>query len=856
MRRALVLWAIAWLLGPAEWVRGQEPPAGAPAPRGPPAEPARAGGRRRGAARRGRGDGPQLRGRRHPRGDPQPRDGALGINYTIDPRIEGQVTIRTTGKIAREDLFPLFNQILRNNGIAAVRVGEIYQILPVAEAKTRAIVPRRRRPARRPRPKTPSSSRSSRCSTSRPRRWRTSSSRSSRRAATCSRIRARTSVVVTDIDSNVQRLRDLAATFDVDGFRNLQARVFKVKHGDPEELANELLGAARALRRVGDGERRGGCRIVPLVAPELARRVRHRPRRRSTEVERWLKILDIPPEEGAGRQTFVYNVENAKAVDLADVLNELFGGGAGAAARVGSAALRARPPAGVGLFGAGGVAGGGAGGLAGGGRGRATRRRGGAGGGAGGGPAGGGFGQRRATQAGAAATGRRGWRWRRRGRPPAAVSLGGGRSRPVPAAPGGVAVRRRGRQARPGAGGRCRAACRSPGGAPGRRPDGAAGPPRIFKEEVRIVADEVTNSLVILATKRDYQLILDVLQAHRRRAAPGRARGDDRRGRRSTRTSQFGVAYALAAGRLEQARRGRNGRRTPRTTATTTDTGTDHGRHDDLLARLERGRAAASSAMRAASRPRARSPSSRDKDHFQIFINALQARTSVKMLSAPHIIAADNREAHILVGESIPILTSTSRTTLTSDTAAPVNSVQYRDTGKILTVLPQVNSQGLVNMQIRQEVSAVGAASFGSTNSPSFTTREAETTVVVQDGDSVLIGGIIDDAVTPRRDGIPFLMDIPVLGAFFRDDRNGATRTELLVLITPYVIRNREEAREVTGAFSENVKGLKVFSRKLQERRAIRRLRPPDPASRPTAAPPDAAPAAEPAAPVPAEAMP
>ena len=67
---------------------------------------------------------------------------ALGISYTIDPRIEGQVTIRTTGKIAREDLFPLLNQILRNNGIAAVKVGDVYQIVPVSEGKTRAIIPR------------------------------------------------------------------------------------------------------------------------------------------------------------------------------------------------------------------------------------------------------------------------------------------------------------------------------------------------------------------------------------------------------------------------------------------------------------------------------------------------------------------------------------------------------------------------------------------------------------------------------------------------------------------------------------------------------------------------------------------
>src|SRR5207249_5433879 len=108
-----------------------------------------------------------------------------------------------------------------------------------------------------------------------------------------------------------------------------------------------------------------------------------------------------------------------------------------------------------------------------------------------------------------------------------------------------------------------------------------------------------------------------------------------------------------------------------------------------------------------------------DRDHFNIFLNALSARTNVKMLSAPHIMAADNREAHILVGDSIPILTSTASNVVTSGNTATINSVQYRDTGKILTILPQVNSKGLVNMQIRQEVSAVRLPSFGATNSPS-----------------------------------------------------------------------------------------------------------------------------------------
>jgi general secretion pathway protein D len=210
-----------------------------------------------------------------------------------------------------------------------------------------------------------------------------------------------------------------------------------------------------------------------------------------------------------------------------------------------------------------------------------------------------------------------------------------------------------------------------------------------------------------------------------------------------------------------------------------------------------------------------------DRDKINVFLTALQTRTNVKMLSAPHIIAADNREAHILVGDSIPILTSTATSTgITGTTGATVNAVQYRDTGKILTILPQVNSKGLVNMQIRQEVSAVGSPSFGSTNSPSFTTREAETTVVVQDGETVIIGGIIDDAISHDRRGIPYLMDIPVLGRAFRTDNDTTSRTELLVLISPYVIRDREEAREVTDEFSDRLAGLKRLGQMIRERHA------------------------------------
>jgi general secretion pathway protein D len=213
-------------------------------------------------------------------------------------------------------------------------------------------------------------------------------------------------------------------------------------------------------------------------------------------------------------------------------------------------------------------------------------------------------------------------------------------------------------------------------------------------------------------------------------------------------------------------------------------------------------------------------------DDFQIFLNALQARTSVKMLAAPHVIAADNREAYILVGESIPILTNT--TTFANSDGTQSNAVQYRDTGKILTVLPQVNSKGLVNLQIRQEVSAIketrdGAeVSFGETGSPAFTKREVDTTLVVQNGSTVLIGGIIDDAITHTRGGVPYLMDIPVLGWAFRSERNITARVELLITITPYVIRTREEAVSVTEDFSSRIDGLRELQDAMRNRRRMR----------------------------------
>ncbi|MFN8543068.1 MAG: type II secretion system secretin GspD [Candidatus Binatia bacterium] len=718
---------------------------------------------------------------------------ALGLSYTIDPRIEGQVTIRTTGRIARADLFPLFNQILRNNGIAAVKVGDIYQILPVSEAKTRAIVP-----------------------AGVARQGLRENDNFVIEIVSLQHVSAdemsnilqpfltpggdvlsypRANVLVlTDLNSNIARLRELAATFDTDAFKSLHARVFKMKHGDPEELANELLGLLAPYGITATGEGEGGMYLVPLTRLNAIVVISY-DRTLFTEVENWLKVLDIPPDEESGRQTAVYNVENAKAADLAAVLNELFGGGGGGGG--GGLGTPSGTPAGVGLFGS--VGGGRAGsrpGATGG-----ARRTGagfGAGGAAGTGGQNPGFGAA-AGQAGSMGGGSLG---RGSGGRLGGARGGGGFGGGAAGAAGGLG----GVGGAPGgggaAGGGAAVGVSLPGGAAG-GVGSPGGPPPIFKQEVRIVADEVTNSLVILATKRDYNLILDVVrkidvvprQVLLEVTIAEVVLGKD---------LEFGVAWAAAEGKLSGSSLAAG--------ATPAPIFNNLGRNvGGMVGTATRVPSTGAFAILT------------DQNNFQVFVNALQSKTSVKMLSAPHIIAADNREAHILVGQSIPILTSTASNVLTSGNAATVNSVQYRDTGKILTVLPQVNSKGLVNMQIRQEVSAVartagGAAvtSFGSTGSPAFTTREAETTLVAQDGETIVIGGIIDDSISHERTGLPFLMDVPFLGVMFRSEKNTVERTELLVAITPYVIRNREESQDVTEGLASRIVGFKQMQRALR----------------------------------------
>jgi general secretion pathway protein D len=595
-------------------------------------------------------------------------------------------------------------------------------------------------------------------------------------------------VILSDLASSVERLKELVRAFDTDTFRELHTQVYHIEHANVEDLGEELKGVLEPYGVTPKTAEEHGAYIIPLKRLNSIVVIGFNPEI-FAQVEHWLQVLDVPPEKGGGRTVHVYAVENTKAADLAQVLGDLYGGeggGGGGGTQPGGG--------GGGSSGGFGSAGGGETSF-GGGTGQSSSMSGGVSGGGssglGGGVGGGiGGGSRRGGRSGSGATG---------------GTAGGGGTQSVTIAP-----------------------------KEGEKP--------IFKEEVRIVADSITNSLVILATARDYEMIRDVLRkldiVPRQvlievTVAEVSLEGD----------LQFGVEWAIANRGIGSILGSSTSSSTSSSTGGDTSTSSSTG---GTSTSSSTGGTSTSSSTGGTSTSSTSSTSSgvitprgfpslpqaanraghiaanglstliTDRSQFFALITALSKRARTNILSTPHVIAADNREAHILVGQQVPILTSSAVSTFAGG-APVVNSIQYRDTGNILTILPQVNSAGLVNMEIRQEVSAVAATAEGTvSNSPTFTTREAETTIVVQNGESVLLGGIIDDQLRRTRSGVPFLMDLPVLGRLFRLETEAVSRTELLVLITPYVIRDRDEARAITAEFESRISNLKAMLERVR----------------------------------------
>ncbi len=190
---------------------------------------------------------------------------------------------------------------------------------------------------------------------------------------------------------------------------------------------------------------------------------------------------------------------------------------------------------------------------------------------------------------------------------------------------------------------------------------------------------------------------------------------------------------------------------------------------------------------------------------FFAMVNTLASNNQINVLSSPHIMTTENKKAVINVSDSIPIVTSqqvpiggtTTQTATNTTSVVGTQSVEYRDAGVILTVTPRIGEKGTVALDIKQEVNDIGAAE-PPTGSRRIIKREAETSVVLMNNQTLVLGGLIKEQVTINDRGIPLLKDIPVLGYLFGAKVRTTNKTELLIVITPRVIGTPLDAARVT----------------------------------------------------------
>jgi general secretion pathway protein D len=313
---------------------------------------------------------------------------------------------------------------------------------------------------------------------------------------------------------------------------------------------------------------------------------------------------------------------------------------------------------------------------------------------------------------------------------------------------------------------------------------GAVTPTTILEGTVTITADKMTNSLIIVSSADDYKIIKDVIEKldiRRRQVyveaaiiemslAKQRDLGFEMQVPISQ--SQFDAGQAVAVG------------------------GTNFGGIGNVVA----GGPAAFASMNGLAVGAVKGTFRfKGVDYLSVgaLLRAVQTDADVNVLSTPNILTTDNQKAEIMVGQNVPFITGQTQNAITGS-ATLFNTVERKDVGIKLTLTPQITSDDNVRLEINQEISDVVADSNTSNAGPTTSKRSASTTVVVKDRQTMVIGGLIRDNVTSSTMKVPLLGDIPILGWLFKFKTSRVEKTNLMIFITPYIIKNETEAGELT----------------------------------------------------------
>ncbi|MFA5110741.1 MAG: type II secretion system secretin GspD [Desulfobaccales bacterium] len=685
----------------------------------------------------------------------------MGINYSIDPRIKGTVNVHATGKLSQSDLMGIMEALLTINGATIIKNRDLYSIVPQEKAATRGMpvysqgaVPAGMRAQVVFLEQTPV-------------KEAVEALKPLLSPAGNVSQAAHNSIVLVDSPDNLDKLLQLVHLIDSRGLAQTRVRVLRVHNTDPGEIIKEVetifsaYGTLAAKEKDKFGvsffpvSRLNSVMIVSSSAPLMDRALY------------WVKELDLKTDLLSN--IHIYNVENYKAKNLADILTQVYGGTA-AAPKIKETKPETGGGMGAGMGMGGGGALGGSGGMQGG-----MGQTGGMGGAAGGTGAagGGGFG-----------------------------GLGGMAS--GTGTPGGALAA--------GASGLKERAVGSEGAAQGAS----------LKEGVRVIPDEENNLLVVVAPPHEWNIIsrllkeLDIIPRqvlNEVLVAEIRLTDDLKYGiefllggvpaQSQVTTATQPAATAQPTGVLVTSSTGTSTTIAPNTTGTTT---TVTNPFTTLGAGAIPGVDVVSGASAAFNTAGGLTFVALDTvNKLKGIINLLASEGRVDILASPHIMAANNQEARIMIGQDVPILTSQSVPLISQQTSFQTSTVQYRSTGIILSVKPQINAKGLVTLEIAQEVSDAAGTSTGVSGSPTFTVRQAKTSLITKDNQTIVLGGLIREDKTVTSAGIPGLRKMPILGPLFGSQGVSKQKTELIVLITPHIISNIEEGARITNQMKEKV---------------------------------------------------
>jgi len=633
----------------------------------------------------------------------------LKMNYVVDPRVQGSVTLSSVGPIPRKDVLPAFESVLRMSNAAIVRDGNLVKIVPVQDAAGRvnvgagqsgfgvSIVPLHYTSA-------------------------TTVARAAEnfvtRAGAIRVDQSRNLVLVQGTTNERETAIDVISSFDVEWLHSQSVGVYPLKATTPETMIQEL---DRVFQTVDNGEGQGVITFQPISRMNAVMAVTRNPKFLE-QTTTWIRRLDRA--DRSGTTVRIFRLKFASAPRLAKILSDMFTGKGGLST--------ADTPAGQVAPGA-----------------QAAKSR------IDSLDRGGSNGSGTTTQASGSIGGTGG--------------QGGGAAGTIQTAFESFSK------------GNSNGSGNDPNGSGA----GASGGDShgVF-QNVRITADVGDNSIMVYSDQEEYRVIENTIREMDR---PQLQVEIDATVAEVTLTDnlQYGVQSFLTSSDV--------GAAADKGSVGFMNGPTQSAIQGALLSRVVPGY---NLVLGPEAQPR-------------FILNALSSITNVKVLSAPTLVVKDSEPALLEVGNEIPISTG-SATILSSSTTPIVNTIEMRNTGVILKVLPHVHANGSIEMEVEQEISNVvnQAGQTTPTLTPTISERRVHSTVVVNSEQTVLLGGMISENVENDKSGIPGLNQIKFIGDILGSTNGTKTRTEIIIFIKPRLIRNAVDARNAAEEFRERLQSM------------------------------------------------